>query len=829
MALPQGFVLEDEPVGLELPAGFQLEQTQTVTPPAQQQQRAGGLTGLGRGLTSLADVTLGAVAPTVVQQVLYPFVRATGRSPDESTAITRQAVSAVDQPFGRAFGVTGTPEYEQEAGRRLMNFIGENFQKGAKWISDRIGVPQADVENMMGTLTATAPALARPVSQAVRETVPAMLERGRTALQMPFEEQIIARNQRQSLEDYARGPQIDAAAEARRLGLALDPIDIQPTAGPRITSTLAGERGMQAITEVNRNKVRDIALRELDLPATTDLSQKSAYDTARAKLARPYDQVRELPTMTADNITLDALNRLRPDESLIGSEKFAKSTNGIIDSAVDKVQKGINGKDLLRNVQTLRQRARKIHNNKNADLASLEFADTNLAIANALESMIESNIFNPRLLGQFRDARRQMARTYVYEGATDFNTGIIDVNKLSRISAKDNTLTGDIASLARVAGNFPDAFDVKPRSTKDKTVTIGRTGAAGSLGGLAGYALGGGYDAAVLGGLLGAAAGEGVQALAARRMASPEYQRSLNLRDLRMPVGQTAATMQPIPQGQAIVPYQAPVEVLMPGEGPYRPNFTMPQQSGQPRVTPVTPDLSRALPAPSAEGTLGALRAEDVRRSQVSRTLGQQAEAQQAAAEAATRRPTSGEVILDFDPVTGRLRESSQGVRGATPETFSNFGAALETAAAKVSSGRRFDLTAAEKVSWDRTKVDLAEVAPGFKALSDKAIAEKMLDRKWVQDTAAKAKEQAAAFDKIAIRAKTEQNRLRALADRDRMLDLAEQMEDTLRAPRPDVSRKQQGPKTRTAFRESLFSQEPAVDLTVSPSGLFRSTTRTTK
>lgn len=818
MALPQGFVLEEQSAQeVSLPSGFQLEQPGAAAP--SQGQRAGGLTGVGRGLASLADVTLGAVAPTVVQQVLYPFVRS-GRSPEEATDITRRVVSAIDQPFGRAFGVAGTPEYEQEAGRQIMNFIGENFQKGAKWISERIGIPQADVENMMGTLTAAAPAIARPVVQATREAAPALIERGRTALQMPFEEQIRARQERLSLEDYARGPQIDAAAEARRLGLALDPIDVQPTIGSKVTSTLAGERGMQAITEVNRNKVRDIALRELDLPATADLSKKSSFDVARAKLAGPYNQVRQLPTMTADNATIAALSRLRPDESLIGSEKFAKSTNAIIDSAVDKVLKGINGEDLLRNVQTLRQRARKIHNNKNADLASLEFADTNLAIANTLESMIESNIFNPRLLDQFRDARRQMARTYVYEGATDFNTGMIDVNKLSRISSKDNTLTGDIASLAKVAGNFPDAFEVKPRSTKDKTITIGRTGAAGSLGGIAGYALGGGYDAAVLGGLLGAAAGEGVQALAARRMASPEYQRSLNLRDLRIPVGQAATTMQPIPQGQAIVPYQAPVEVLAPGEGPYRPNFTMPQQ---PRVTPVMPEMSRALPAPSAEGTLGALRAEDLRRAQTSRAVGQQAEAQTAAAEAAARRPTSGEVILDFDPVTGRLRESSQGVRGATPETFSNFGAALETAASKVTSGRRFDLTAAEKVAWDRTRVDLAEVAPGFKALSDKAIAERMLDRKWVQDTAAKAKEKADAFDKIALRAKTEQNRLRALADRDRMLDLAEQMEETLRAPRPDVSRKQQGPKTRAAFRESLFSQEPVIDVPVNPSGLFSS------
>jgi hypothetical protein len=71
---------------------------------------------------------------------------------------------------------------------------------------------------------------------------------------------------------------------------------------------------------------------------------------------------------------------------------------------------------------------------------------------------LSPTLLNPKLLDQFRDARQKMARTYVYEGATDFNTGMVDVSKLARITAKDNALTGDIASLGKIAGNFPDVF-----------------------------------------------------------------------------------------------------------------------------------------------------------------------------------------------------------------------------------------------------------------------------------------------------------------------------------------------------------------------------------
>lgn len=787
----------------------------TTSPPAQSESgipgpRSGGFfTGIGRGLASLGDVTVGGVLPTVAQQVLYPAARLVS-SPEEATALTQKVVSAVDRPFGKAFGVTGTPEYEQEAGRRLMSFIGENFQKGADWISKQTGVPAADVENMIGSLTIAAPTAAKPVGRAIKETAVPAVERAVTAVKMPFERQIQARRERLSAEDYARGPQIDAAAEAQRLGIALNPVDIEPSRGAKLTSMVAGPRGPEALADVNKGRVREVVLNELDLPPTTQLNSPEAFKQARSKVAAPYDQVAKLPTMTADDTVRAALDRLRPDESLIGSDKYAAAVNGIVDDALAKTNAGLTGAQLLDNVKTLRQRARKVYNNKNADLAALDVADTNLAVANALESMIESNIFDPKLLDRFRDARQKMARTYAYEGATDLNTGMVDVKKLARITAKDNTLTGDIASLGQIAGNFPDVFSTKATSTWYSAPRLSRSGAAGGVGALIGSQFG--LTGSILGGALGGAVGEGAGALAARRMASPEYQAGLTLRDMRLPVNQLAATMAPIPQNQAIVPYQAPVEVLMPGEGPYQPNFVFAQQPGQPRVTPAMPEGNRLLGAPSAESTINALRAEDVRRAGVSRALGQQAEAEAAAAEAAARRPTSGGVVLEVDPVTGRLREASQGVKGATPETFQNFGASLASAADKATAGRAFDMTAAEKVAWNKTKVDLAEVAPGFKALTDKAIAAKMMDREWVAETAAKAREKAAAFEQLAARASDERARQAALANRERMMDLAEQMEEGLRAARPDVSGKQQGPKTRAAQRNRLTSNQDVLN-----------------
>ena len=774
---------------------------------APRQQPTNSLGQLLRSAASLADVTVGGVLPAAAQMVGYPLARL-GRSPEEAQAATQRIVSAVDKPFGKMAGVTETPEYQGEAGRQIMDFIGENFQKGAKWIADKTGIPASDVESYMASLGVAAPAMARPLARTVQEVSAPLVEKAVIGAKMPFEERAQARRERMSLEDYARGPQIDALTEAKRLGIAISPEQIQPSLVPKTLSTIAGEQGSKAITDVNKNQVRKVALNELGLPETTQFDTKQPFIDARIKVAEPYNQVRQLPTMKADADLLASLDKLRPDQTVIGSERYAKGINRIIDDAAKKTTEGLTGAELLKNVQTLRKRAQKTYDNKSADLAALDVADTNLAIANVLESMIESNIFNPKLLGEFRQARQKMAKTYAYEGATDFNTGMIDVNKLSRITSKDNAMTGDIAALGKIAGNFPDAFAVKPSTGFADTPRIARA----SIGGATGVAIGSQFGAggAALGGLLGTLAGEGAGSLASRIIASPNYQAGLTLRDARIPVSQVATAAQPIPQSQAIVPYQAPVEVLMPGQGPYQPNFVIQPNQYGPRVgTPGFAPTPPQLAAPSGQGTISGLRAEDVRRAGMSRTLGQQAEAQQAALEAASRQPTRGAVELQINPLTG-APEVSAGVRGATPTTFQNFGASLQSATDKAALGRTFDFTAAEKVAFDKTRIDLAEAVPGMKALSDKAVATKIQDREWVQDAITKARDKAIAFEQIAARAKTQQARQDAIANRERMLDLAEQMENTLGLPRPDVSGKQQGPKTRAAFREGLLTNPPA-------------------
>jgi hypothetical protein len=285
MALPAGFQLEQAPAQagtqtFKLPAGFQIEPEQPSEIPGARRE-PGFLTQLGRSAASLADVTIGGILPAVAQQVAYPLARVS-RTPQEAQAATARVVGAVDQPFGKAFGVADTPEYQQEAGRQVLDFIGQNFQKGAKWIAGKTGLPQSDVENILGTATVAAPAVARPVARTVQQAAAPVIERAVIGAKMPFEGRAQAKRERQSLEDYARGPQIDAAADAQRLGIALNPTDIQPTVGPKLLSMAAGPRAPEALANANKNQVRKVALGDMNLPETTQLNSPKAFQQARA-------------------------------------------------------------------------------------------------------------------------------------------------------------------------------------------------------------------------------------------------------------------------------------------------------------------------------------------------------------------------------------------------------------------------------------------------------------------------------------------------------------------------------------------------------------------
>lgn len=732
---------------------------------------------------------------TLRERLLAPVETAVALGTSAITAPIVEGAKILGTLTSGQYGTQAGIRAGEATGRRVQQFfqpaLSPTAQEQTEAIANALartglqGVPL----NMMGDIAT----LARPAIQQVAPVVQAPIQ----ARQQRVQAQRVR-------ESELAAPRIDAAKDAAELKLALDPSISNPSAATRLKTAAVGSTGLQAnLSKINLPQVAKVAREDLGLPETARLDAK-AFETARNRpeISGAYDKVRDIPRVVADDAVLADIDSLRVVPT-IGDTGQAAAVNSFLDTVKQQLQAGADGKTIVDSIRQRRRDAQAIYNQQSAGVnppspEAIARADVNMGVARALETAIENSISDPKLVTDFRNARTALARTYDYERATNLATGVVDPQALARLAAEGKPLSGKLQKLANVAANFPEVMQggvIREPTWREK---LTRSSAGGTAGALIGSPFG--LPGAIVGGGAGAAVGNIASALAARRMASPEYQRSVALpRDYRpVPMGTTPGEVRYGPN--ALVPYNYAQEAFMP------PNFVMvPEQYGPPpgAVTPVAPDLARALPAPSAERTMAGLRAEQQRAAGMSRTLGQQAEAQQAAAEAAARRPTSGEVILDINPLTG-VPEISTGLRGATPATFQDFGASLKTAADKATAGRMFDMTAAEKVAWNKTKVDLAEVAPGFKALTDKAIAAKMMDREWVAATAAKAREQAAAFAQIEARAKTNQARAKAAADRERMMDLADMLDENMRGARPDTSRKQQGRKTLEAKRNAL-------------------------
>lgn len=140
---------------------------------------------VAKGVASALDTTVGSAIPGVVGFVAQPIARLfTG--PERAQEITQNITSAIDKPFGKAFGITEDPAYKQEASNRLMQFIGQNIDKGADWISQQTGLPKADVNyylnlaSMAGGVKATQ--VAAPVVKSGIEKISSDFQKAKTDL-----------------------------------------------------------------------------------------------------------------------------------------------------------------------------------------------------------------------------------------------------------------------------------------------------------------------------------------------------------------------------------------------------------------------------------------------------------------------------------------------------------------------------------------------------------------------------------------------------------------------------------------------------------------------
>lgn len=787
--------------------------------------RRSALGDFGASAASLADVTVGGVLPLlgqVVQPIVRPFTTAK-RAEEIGGAVS----SALDKPFGKAFGVTESPAYQSEASRQLMDFIGANVGKGADWISGKTGLPVEDVRNMLGTSLVAAPAAVRGTVGGVKAAKP-VIEKGISAvaetpvgqvIQKPFAERAARIQEQRVAESYKNATAIDAAKAAQRQGIALNPAESNPTVANKARSIVAGTTDLDArLAKNNEVVITEKVRKDLGVPAERKLDA-SAIESALDEAAKAYDPIRKMESLTVPKKSIDALESLRK-QAPIGGETETAAINSLVDDALFKLQKtksgpfsgvggapvpvGRSGAAILDDIRVMRRDAQAVYKAEktNPDPLAKAKADAQMSIAGILEDVIDANAPTPQILSNFQKARTRMAQIYDHGRALDYGTNKVDPQVYAKMyDERKGNMTGVGADIGLVASNFPSVTTAGKQVAEIKQ-RLTRSGVGGTMG----FIVGGVPGAAV-----GAGAGYLASAASAKRMMTPAYQAARAVpKDYRPPVNMLRP-IEPNATPNALVPYDYSQQIIMPEQVP---NWRFGQgEQPTPVVTPGMPQMPPQLGAPSAESTLAGVQQRRAFDYNMQRALEEQ-QAQAAAAQAATnRKPARGGVQFELDPVTGELRELSSTLKGATPDVqvIESTGKSLQSASEKLSSGKSPALLSSEeRIAWNKTKVDLAEADPGLKGLSDKAIANKMMDRQWIDETINKLREQDRIFNELAQRSAA--NRIasdaanQAALKREQMLTRLMELQDQLSTARP-VSSGVQGPKTRAFQRNRLAAE----------------------
>lgn len=609
-----------------------------------------------------------------------------------------------------------------------------------------------------------------------------------------------------SAADWQNSARIDAAKAIKELPhpISVNPSYTNPTKANRIVSSLTGQEAIDtAIVSANKNQWGKNAKTDMGLHPEVPLTSVAPFKAVRAKAAAPYKEVANLGKLTPDETVLSTIKNIEiPD--LISDPNASTVVQGVVNRALDKVSSGMTGAQALEQIKQLRADADNTSSARakgvKVDPSDIAKAEAQLTVANALEDLIDLNVpVNSKLLSDLKKARYEIKKSYDYQKATDLDTGLVDPSKLPE------NMSGIGEAMRKAAANFPTNAKVTTAPIDKAINKVSRAGIAGSVGALMGSFTPVGP---IGGGLLGASVGELIGKLNASRIASPAYQ-AKNMLPVDRRIMPTAAP----------APVQAPMQQLdssgYTAPTPFRestPNWTFSKQEG---IWPQPPQQQGfpQLPAPSAEGTMASLRAEQARSGEMSRTLGKQSEAalaaQEAAAKAEGKRGRGQEGIQYTIDAGGNLVPVSMTV----PKTLAV--SSLESAVKKLSGEigfperggpQAFNLTATEKIAWNKAKADIVDAVPELKGLSEKAILSKMSDRQWVQDAITSANQKAEMYAQLEQRSQDRKAQSLARISREKLMDAAEQLQEIL-GGRPSSRGYQQGPKTR-AFQRGLFSGE---------------------
>jgi hypothetical protein len=259
-------------------------------------------------------------------------------TPERSAEIGQVVSGALDKPVGKAFGITEDPAYKNEASQRLMNYIGENLDKGADYLARQTGLPKEDVANMMNSAMLYGGVKANQVVKPV-------VKNAVNQVQNQFE---------QAKANLTRTPE-------------------QPT------TTAGGAPGIAPITpKIDPNTGQPIAAVQ---PTTINpaLAQKVAQIEQAGGTVNPEAVARQNKALSVDPRLQLTEGQATGDANIISQER---NERGIKEQLVGKFNE---------QNQILKERAQILKNDFTPDVKGLSYVENSGQVLNSLDNIIKNN------------------------------------------------------------------------------------------------------------------------------------------------------------------------------------------------------------------------------------------------------------------------------------------------------------------------------------------------------------------------------------------------------------------------------------------------------
>lgn len=343
---------------------------------------------------------------------------------------------------------------------------------------------------------------------------------------------------------------LKTAQEGMAAGYVVPPSHIKPSFTTNRLESMAGKAAIEQDAAVKNQVVTNkLAAKSIGLPEETILDD-DILDAVRKEAGKVYEKLRALvpgkelqglkvtteidkPVLPGPitGVTVKEVRRDAPtlfglqthevrDEAgnLLGMRvgTTSKAAKGPLESVSSKVTS--RGQDIDGPMQGMKVRVSETRGTSPVDElkqvredAKAHFKENTakgkhrgqilLARAKEIEDRLEQAAIksgNPELIGEFRAARTQIAKTYVLERALNVGDGNIDAHKIASLLKKE-PLTGELDIIGRFASTFKKA--TRPAASVPSPGVSG-TDAAMSAGlGTIGYGAAGGPAGAIAGGL----------------------------------------------------------------------------------------------------------------------------------------------------------------------------------------------------------------------------------------------------------------------------------------------------------------------------------------